>query len=159
MRVRFEGGGKFFTRPYIPRPPRASYIRWGKRGWFAPAKGAKYGVLWAPALCGSMSGKPVSAGDGVCTTNLINTTATKQRSRRISSPQVYKHLSRQHKVEICSNNSRVSRCTSDISCCATGCVFIDRRIVSRFVLLTLTSSREGNSRLLFMRVLVRRFRF
>lgn len=72
--------GKFFTRPYIPRPPRLVH-KVGGLGWFAPAKGAKYGVLWAPVLCGSMSGKPVSTGDGVCTTNLINTPVTKQRIR------------------------------------------------------------------------------
>lgn len=48
-------------------------------GWFAPAKGAKYGVLWAPALCGSMSGKPASASDEVCTMNLINTPLLKLR--------------------------------------------------------------------------------
>lgn len=72
------GGGKFFTRPYIPRPPQLVH-KVGGLGWFAPAKGAKYGVLWAPALCGSMSGKPVSTGDGICTTNLINTPVTKQK--------------------------------------------------------------------------------
>lgn len=51
-------GGKFFTRPYIPRPPRASYIRWGEGGGSRPQKGQNTAYSGRPLYVGQCRESP-----------------------------------------------------------------------------------------------------